>query len=1297
MKKLILSALSLTFILSAAFFASGCGKKENHTHSFTQEIAEDKYLASNATCSEGARYYYSCKCGETGTETFEYGASLGHKFTNYVSDNNAKCTEDGTKTAKCDRCSETDTVTDVGSKLGHEFTNYISDNNATYEKDGTKTAHCNRKGCTATDTIADEGTKLESKMTFKTLTVGQKNIDGNVPVYGKVPNFQKTYSFIDEVKTEGNVQYVVSLDIYGIKQVATKTIPLTEGDNVVYITEQIDGNPKTIYEVTIRRRKIYTVSFNLQGGSAVESQQIEEDSLANEPSTTKTGYSFIGWDYDFSKPVTDNITITASWKVIVYNITYKLNGGILDNTSPKSYTVEDTIVLDTPAKLGYDFIGWSDEGRIDKGSIGDKTFVADWKPTIYNINYNLDGGANDENNPTTYTVETPTIGFAAPSKTGYTFNGWYAEKDFSGDNVTELPQSSYGNVTLYAKWTANKYTITYLDTKLITGTKNTFVYAKGETYVQSVTYDKNYDLINYERTGYAKTGWFNGDEKFDGGIWNLTNDVTLYADWQIVTYNITYVLNGGETIGANPTEYTIESQDITLADPTGKHTFVGWYKDEALKEKITVITNRSFGDITLYADWQHETTTDWVIDKAPTCTNTGLRHKVCSVCGVNYNYETLATVSTAHVRGEEVKENVVDPTCTKDGSYDSVYYCSECNIELSRTTKTTTKLGHKRGSEVKENVVGPTCTQNGSYDVVVYCTECNKELSRVTYAIPIVDHNLNENHVCTICGKSSSDGLSFTLRGDVYELTSIGTCTDINVLIPDTYQNKAVTSIGSKAFLNCRTLIRITIPDSVTSIGNSAFYGCRSLTSITIPNGVTSIGWYAFSGCSGLTSITIPDSVTSIGDRAFYDCSGLISITIPDSVTSVGDSAFSGCSSLTSVTIGNGVTSIGEYAFSGCYSLTSITIPKGVTSIGNSAFYGCSSLTSVTIGNGVTSIGESAFYNCSGLISITIPDGVTSIGNYAFEGCSSLTSVTIGNGVTSIGDGAFYNCNRLTSVTIGNSVTSIGESAFRYCRSLTSITIPDGVTSIGNYAFSGCSGIESLVVTIGNKKYHSANNCVIETDTKTLVVGCKTSVIPSDGSVTSIGSSAFRYCRSLTSITIPDGVTSIGSSAFEDCSSLTSITIPDGVTSIGNYAFYKCSGLTSITIPDSVTSIGASAFYDCSGLTSVTIGNGVTSIGDYVFHNCSSLTSITIPDGVTSIGGHAFEDCSSLKTVFYKGTAAQWKKISIDSYNGELRNAARYYYSESEPALSSDGTAYDVNYWHYDTDGKTPVIWKKEN
>ena len=133
--------------------------------------------------------------------------------------------------------------------------------------------------------------------------------------------------------------------------------------------------------------------------------------------------------------------------------------------------------------------------------------------------------------------------------------------------------------------------------------------------------------------------------------------------------------------------------------------------------------------------------------------------------------------------------------------------------------------------------------------------------------------------------------------------------------------------------------------------------------------------------------------------------------------------------------------------------------------------------------------------------------------------------------------------------------------------------------------------------------------------------------------VTTIGSSAFSDCDSLTSVTIPNSVTTIGSGAFELCFSLTSVTIPNSVTTIGSSAFAGCSSLTSVTIGNSVTTIGHGAFYGCSSLTSVTIGNSVTEIGYYAFSGCFSLTSVTIPNSVTTIGYYAFSGCKNVKQI----------------------------------------------------------------
>ncbi len=134
--------------------------------------------------------------------------------------------------------------------------------------------------------------------------------------------------------------------------------------------------------------------------------------------------------------------------------------------------------------------------------------------------------------------------------------------------------------------------------------------------------------------------------------------------------------------------------------------------------------------------------------------------------------------------------------------------------------------------------------------------------------------------------------------------------------------------------------------------------------------------------------------------------------------------------------------------------------------------------------------------------------------------------------------------------------------------SVKSLNIPDSVTSIAQTAFKGCSEITSIQVTAGNTHFRSEGNCLVEAQTKTLVLGCQNSIIPPDGSVAYINDYAFCGCSGLESITIPESVTSIGEYAFCGCSALASITIPESVTSIGEYAFCGCSALNSIAFED---------------------------------------------------------------------------------------------------------------------------------
>ncbi|MBE6812815.1 MAG: leucine-rich repeat domain-containing protein [Ruminococcaceae bacterium] len=326
------------------------------------------------------------------------------------------------------------------------------------------------------------------------------------------------------------------------------------------------------------------------------------------------------------------------------------------------------------------------------------------------------------------------------------------------------------------------------------------------------------------------------------------------------------------------------------------------------------------------------------------------------------------------------------------------------------------------------------------------------------------------------------------------------------------------------------------------------------------------------------------------------------------------------------ITIRDGITGIGAGVFLNCLNLTDITIPNSVTSIGMRAFAGCESLSKITIPNGVNFLGRSVFIGCKNLKTIIIGKGLKNVTGMSFINCAAKLTVSTSNPYLCVADGVLYSKDKTeliydaasrnnTSYTIPNSVTSISDGAFYGCSNLTSITMPSKLTTIGLYAFYGCSG--------------------------------------------------------LTSIAIPSSVTTIDSYAFYGCSGLKNITIPNSVTSIGGSAFEDCSNLTSVKISSNVTAIRQSTFERCSNLTSVTIPNKVTIIGQGAFRFCSQLKSITIPSSVTTIEHAAFGFCDNLSTVYYGGTASQWKKIEL-STNDVLTEATIVYSSKStEPLVAN--------------------------
>ncbi|MGN0156610.1 MAG: InlB B-repeat-containing protein, partial [Lachnospiraceae bacterium] len=316
----------------------------------------------------------------------------------------------------------------------------------------------------------------------------------------------------------------------------------------------------------------------------------------------------------------------------LYSITYELDGGTNHPDNPTEYGKNDTYTLKAPTKAYHTFAGWYSDANfktkvtsIPKGSKGDKTFYAKWEPYTYTIAYNANGGTGKVNATLCkYDVEA-TIAKNAFTRTGYTFKEWNTKSDGTGDTYQEnnivrnLTEENKKTITLYAIWKPITYTV-ILDKNSEDATEGTLD-ENAEGYVAE--YGETICLTGDEfvRTGYTIASWNTkpdgkGKKVANGEVTNLTategDTITLYAQWAIKNYTITYDYDGGKVKKANPKSYTCETADITLNNPekTG-YVFEGYFTEDPHSEEFTgdeepvsVIPKGSNGDLHLYAKWR---------------------------------------------------------------------------------------------------------------------------------------------------------------------------------------------------------------------------------------------------------------------------------------------------------------------------------------------------------------------------------------------------------------------------------------------------------------------------------------------------------------------------------------------------------------------------------------------------------------------------------------------------------------------------------------------------------------------
>jgi len=1137
-RKLLMLSLMLTLAICSIVGLTAC--EQQHEHSYSSKTTPP-------TCTELGYTTYTCSCGDSYID--DYVSSLGHKYTNYQYNNDAKCGVNGTETASCNRgCGTTHTRTAKNTALSHDYgtPKYSWDgqqctairvclNNEKHKKTETVTAVYVKD----TDAKCGANEKGHYKATFKNsaFTV-QETAKNSVEKENTALTHEFTnYIYNNDAKCGVNGTEMASCN-HGCGTTDTRTVENTalthEFTNYTYNNDakcEVNGTEKA--------------SCN-HGCGATDTRTAKNTALTHE---------FTNYTYNNDAKCEVNGTEKASCNHGCGATDTRTKEGSALTHEFTNYTYNNDAkceVNGTETASCNHGCGTTDtrtkEGTALTHSYGAPTYT-------WNNDYTKCTAKRVCQKDITH-IETETINavyYVVNDATIYSngtvkYIATFTNKHFNQQSI-EIKIAKLESVSI--KYYLNSNSVVYED-----------IAVKGKPY--SISYECN--LLGYEKNIWCYANGQVYEEKI------LNDDIELYPVVKEEMSNFDFTSNSNEC-----TIYGVKDKTITEIVVPEYVTDVSWGAFAGCGQLKTLTL--PFMDKKLvnyfynyYAEINNRTEVIF-----------GEENFVPQKTTVKSYYDYKGTLCYIGIPDSSAGWDYIGGNVVVNG----VEYRPLPSVAVRDWKEVVTYVpGNYYTYSVPTSATvtfEPIITENAPVKNLIITNQI-KELNRDYVYGQGVNLSYNEYDNAYYLSDGETDFAYLVKEKNA----NIKSC----IFHPDTKQ------VASYAFKNCTALTSVMLSNNLRSFDRNAFYGCSLSLYNKYDNafylGNESNPYAVLVGTNyEISSCVIHEDTKIISNSAFIWCQNLQEIIIPNGVSYLGYNAFYGCSNLKTVTIGDNVQRIGDYAFDYCASLTNVIIGDSVTSIGDYAFRECTSLTNVTMGNSVTSIGNYAFYNCDSLTSVTIDNSVISIGEHAFANCNSLTNVTIGDSVTSIGNSAFYGCTLLTNVIIGNSVTSIGERAFAYCTSLTSIEIPNSVKSIGEKAFDYCPIEKATIPT-------SAISSIPKSKLKTVVI--------IDGE--SIGKSAFYGCTSLTNVIIGNSVTSIGERAFAHCDSLTSVKIPNSVTSIGEYAFAYCGSLTSVELPSSVTSLSDDAFAYCDSLTSVTIPSSVTSIGSWAFYGNDQLSII---------------------------------------------------------------------------------------